>query len=201
LSVVPISRQRVRKAKEQGNIHETIYKMKEQLLEIIKTRRSCRKYKETQVKDDELNAVLEAGVYAPTAKGMQDPFIVAVQNSDDLALLTKMNAEVMGVSTNPYYGAPTYIIVLASASNSNAFQDGSCVLENMMLAAHAIGLATCWINREHEMFATDEGKALLKKWGLPDGLIGIGALALGYPAEGGIHEPKPRKEGYARVIK
>lgn len=181
--------------------HKTTNMMKEQFLEIIKTRRSCRKYKEAQVTDDELNTVIEAGMYAPTAKGMQDPFIVAVQNNEDLALLTKMNAEVMGVSTNPYYGAPTYIVVLASASNNNAFQDGSCVLENMMLAAHAIGLATCWINREYEMFATDGGKALIKKWGLPDGLIGIGALALGYPADGGVHEPKPRKEGYARVIK
>lgn len=174
--------------------------MKEQFLELIKTRRSCRKYKETQVTDEELNAVLDAGMYAPTAKGMQDPFIVAVRNREDLAQLTKMNAEVMGVSANPYYGAPTYVIVLASASNQNAFQDGSCVLENMMLAAHAIGLGSCWINREHEMFATDEGKALIKKWGLPDGLIGIGALALGHPADGGTHEPKPRKEGYARII-
>lgn len=175
--------------------------MKESLLEIIKTRRSCRKFKNEQVGDTELNAVLEAGTYAPTAKGMQDPFIVAVQNKDDLAQLTRMNAEVMGVSTNPYYNAPTYIIVFASADNKNAFADGSCVLENMMLAAHAVGLASCWINREYEMFSTDEGKAIMKKWGLPNGLIGIGALAIGFAEDGGIHAAKPRKEGYSRIIK
>jgi len=175
--------------------------MKEEFLELIKTRRSCRKYKDTQVSDADLNAILEAGTYAPTAKGMQDPFIVAVQDKEDIARLTRMNAEVMGVTSNPYYGAPTYIIVFASASNKNAFADGSCVLENMMLAAHAVGLGTCWINRENEMFSTDEGQALIRKWGLPEGLIGIGALSLGYMDEGGTHAAKPRKEGYARVIR
>lgn len=175
--------------------------MKEEFLELLKTRRSCRKYENRQIGDAELNAVLEAGTFAPTAKGMQDPYIVAVQNKDDLEQLTRMNAAVMGTTSNPYYGAPTYIVVLASADNKNAFQDGSCVLQNMMLAAHAVGLATCWINREYEMFLTDEGKALLRKWGLPDGLIGIGALSIGFPAEGGTHAAKPRKEGYARVIR
>lgn len=175
--------------------------MKNEFLELLKTRRSCRKYEARQIGDEELNAVLEAGTFAPTAKGMQDPYIVAVQNKDDLEQLTRMNAAVMGTTSNPYYGAPTYIIVLASATNKNAFQDGSCVLQNMMLAAHALGLGTCWINREYEMFQTEEGHALLRKWGLPDGLIGIGALSIGYPAEGGIHAAKPRKEGYMRLIR
>lgn len=175
--------------------------MEEQFLNLIKTRRSCRKYTNEQIGDEQLTKVLEAGAYAPTAKGMQDPFIVAVQNTDDLQQLTAMNAKVMGVESNPYYGAPTYILVFASASNKNAFQDGSCVLENMMLAAHALGLGTCWINREHEMFDTIEGKALMNKWGLPDGLIGIGALSIGHPAEGGTHAAKPRKEGYTRIVR
>lgn len=170
-------------------------------MQLIKTRRSCRKFINEQVSDADLNAILEAGTYAPTAKGMQDPFIVAVQNKDDLAKLKRMNASVMGTESDPYYGAPTYIIVLASAENKNAFADGSCVLQNMMLAAHAVGLASCWINREYEMFNTADGQSLLKKWGLPAGLIGIGALALGHAAEGGTHAAKPRKEGYARIIK
>lgn len=170
------------------------------ILEAMRSRRSCRKYKEEQVKDEELQAVLEAGTWAPTAKGLQDPYIVAVQNADDLATLTRMNAEVMGVKSNPFYGAPTYVLVFATDGGKNALQDGSCVLQNMMLAAHSIGLATCWINREREMFATEEGKALMKKWGLPDGLMGVGALSLGYP-DGGTHAPKPRKEGYVRIVK
>lgn len=174
--------------------------MRQDLLETIKTRRSCRKYDERQITDTELNAVLEAGTYAPTSRGQQAPFIVAVQDADTRATLARMNAEVMGVSSNPYYGAPTYILVFAPADAHNPVQDGSCILENMMLAAHAVGLGSCWIHREKEMFATDEGKALMRKWGLPDGLMGIGALSVGYPA-GDPAPAKPRKEDYFRIIR
>lgn len=156
--------------------------MNNALLDLIKTRRSCRHYKAEQISDEELNAVLEAGTYAPTGHGKQDPVIVAVQNPELKARLAKMNAEVMGVDSNPYYDAPTYLLVFASEDNANAFQDGSCVLENMMLAAHALGLATCWINREYQMFQTEEGKNIMKEIGLKEGLIGIGALSLGYPS-------------------
>lgn len=168
-------------------------------LELIKTRRSCRKYKKEQIADEELKAVLEAGTYAPTGHGSQDPYIVAVQNAELLKQLTAMNAAVMGVTTNPYYDAPTYVLVFAPAGGKNSMQNGSCVLENMMLAAHALGLGSCWINREREMFDTDEGKALMKQMGLPDGLMGVGALSLGYPATEG--HAKPRKADYYRVIK
>ncbi len=174
--------------------------MEQNFLEIIKTRRSCRKYKSGQITDDELNAVLEAGTYAPTSRGLQSPFIVAVQDEEQMKELSAMNAEIMGVSFNPYYDAPTYVLVFAPESNNNAVQDGTCVLENMMLAAHAIGLGSCWIHREQEMFATERGKELIRKWGLPDGLRGIGALALGYP-DGETASAKPRKEGYFRIIR
>ncbi len=174
--------------------------MEKELLQTINTRRSCRRYKSEQIPDDLLRQVLEAGTYAPTARGLQSPFIVAVQQPDQLRLLAEMNARVMGVSSNPYYDAPTYILVFAPDGGSNSLQDGSCVLENMMLAAHALGLGSCWINREREMFATEEGKALMKQWGLPDGLMGVGALALGYPAAT-PSEPKPRKADYYRIIR
>ena len=174
--------------------------MKMNFLEIIRTRRSCRSYKPEQITDEQLNAILEAGTYAPTSRGLQSPFIVAVQNKNLLDRLAKMNAEVMGVSTNPYYDAPTYILVFVPAEAPNGIQDASLVLENMMLAAHAQGLGSCWIHREREMFATEEGKELMREWGLPDGLVGIGALALGYP-DGEPSPAKPRKEGYTRVIK
>ena len=174
--------------------------MENDFIILINTRRSCLKYKTQQVDDQLLEEVLKAGTYAPTGHGSQSPFIVAVQNSEQRATLTKMNAKVMGVTSDPYYGAPTIVLVFAPDNYANAFQDGSCVLENMMLAAHALGLASCWINREHEMFMTDEGKELMKQWGLPDGLIGIGALSLGY-ADAEPKEPKPRKEDYYRVIR
>lgn len=174
--------------------------MEKNFLEIIRTRRSYRSYKPEQITDEQLNAVLEAGTYAPTSRGLQSPFIVAVQNEELKARLAQMNAEIMGVTTNPYYDAPTYVLVFVPADAPNGIQDASLVLENMMLAAHAQGLGSCWIHREREMFATEEGKNLMKLWNLPEGLVGIGALALGYPD----NEPspaKPRKEGYTRVIR
>ena len=174
--------------------------VKNEFLEIIRTRRSCRRYRPEQITDEELKLVLEAGTYAPTSRGLQAPYIVAVQNKEQLAQLAAMNAEVMGVTSNPYYDAPTYVLVLAPADARNPIQDGSCILENMMLAAPALGLASCWIHREREMFEMPEAKELLAAWGLPQDLTGIGALALGYPAE----EPapaKPRKADYYRIIK
>lgn len=174
--------------------------MNTEFLDLIKTRRSCRSYRPQQITDEELKAVLEAGTYAPTSRGMQAPYIVAVQNEALRRKLAAMNARIMGVTSNPYYDAPTYVLVFAPAEAHNPIQDGSCILENMMLAAHAIGLGSCWIHREREMFGTEEGKALMKKWGLPDGLMGIGALALGYPAEAPA-QPKPRKDDYYRIVK
>ena len=173
--------------------------MEKDFLQVIKTRRSCRKYRPEQIPDEALSAILEAGIYAPTGMGLQSPFIVAVQNGELKSQLERMNAAVRGVAGNPYYDAPTYILVFSSADCPFAVQDGSCVLENMMLAAHALGLGSCWINREREMFATDEGKRLMKEWGLPDGLIGIGAISVGYPAAEPA-APKPRKSDYIRIL-
>ena len=173
--------------------------METDFLQIIKTRRSCRKYKKEQITDEELKAVLEAGTYAPTSRGMQSPYIVAVQNEELRKQLASMNAHVMGVTSNPYYDAPTYVLVLVPADANNPIQDGSCVLENMMLAAHAIGLGSCWIHREREMFLLPKAKT--------DEVVGTArrsgrysALALGYPAEEPA-QPKPRKQDYYRVIK
>lgn len=174
--------------------------MENDVLKCIRTRRSIRRYKTEQIKDEELDKVLEAGTWAPTSKGLQLPYIVAVQKPELIARLVKMNAEIMGVTSDPYYKAPTIVLVFAPIEYGKGLQDGSCVLENMMLAAHAIGLGSCWINREIEMFETAEGKEIMKEMGLPDGLMGIGALSLGYPA---AFPPsvKARKEDYCRIIR
>ncbi|MBP5398690.1 MAG: nitroreductase [Bacteroidales bacterium] len=172
------------------------------VLDALKRRRSIRRYKPEQITDEELRAVLEAGTWAPTGMGYQDPWIVAVQNPALLDRISRMNRAILGSDSDPFYGAPTYVLVFASdpARWANSVCDGSLVLGNMMIAAHAIGLGSCWINREREMFSTPEGKELMRELGLPDGLIGIGALALGYPAS---FPPtvKPRKENYYRIIK
>ena len=171
------------------------------VLQALRTRRSIRSYKPEQITDDELKTVLEAGTWAPTAKGLQDPWIVAVQKPELLKRICRMNAAVWGrEDIDPFYGAPTYVLVFATADWVNALADGSLVLGNMMLAAHAIGLGSCWINREREMFATEEGKALMAELGLPEGLMGLGALALGHPAAP-PKEPTPRKENYYRIVK
>lgn len=174
--------------------------MENEVLKAIKERRSIRRFKADQITDEELKTVLEAGTWAATGHGTQEPFIIAVQNPEICAQLRKMNAEIMGVESDPYYGAPTIVIVLAPESNVNGVKDGSLILGNMMLAAHSIGLASCWINREDGMFASEEGKKLMKDWNLPEGLMGVGALALGY-ASAHSHTVKPRKEDYYRIIK
>lgn len=156
--------------------------MDNEVLKAIRERRSIRRFKPEQVTDEELKTILEAGTWAPTGHGSQDPWIVAVQNEALRKRLTQLNAQMMGVSSDPYYGAPTLVLVFASKDNENNYRDGSLVLGNMMLAAHSIGLASCWINREDKMFETAEGKQIMKELNLPDGLMGVGALSLGYAA-------------------
>ena len=169
--------------------------MTNETLETIKSRRSCRAYKPEQITDEELNAVLEAGTYAASAMGRQSAKIVVVQDAETRAQLTRMNAAVMGNTGAPMYGAPTILVVLADATARCGVQAGSLVMGNLMNAAAAIGLGSCWINRAKEEFETEEGKALLKKWGIEGDYIGVGHCILGYPAE----EPRPaapRKPDY-----
>ena len=161
----------------------------------LKTRRSCRKYLPQQITDAELEAVLAAGVWAPTAMHRQSPNIVVVQDEETRALLSRLNAAIMGTGQDPMYGAPTILVVLADANNRCAVQDGSLVLGNLMNAAASIGLGSCWINRAKEEFESEEGKALLRKWGIEGEWIGVGHCILGYP-DGPLPAPTPRKEGY-----
>ncbi len=172
------------------------------VIDAIKTRRSVRRYTSVQVSDDDLKAVLDAGTYAPTGHNAQDPLIVAVQNPDIIKRLSVLNARIMGKDGDPYYGAPTIILVFVPRpeQNPNSIQDGSLVLGNMMLAAHALGLGSCWINREREMSDTAEGKAIQAELGIPENYMGIGALSLGHPARPNP-QALPRKENYWKIIK
>ena len=129
-------------------------------------RRSCRKYSSTQIKEDELNSVLKAGEYAPTGMGMQSPIIVVLQNKSIIDKLSKINAKIMGKDEDPFYGAPTVLVVLADKNIGTYIEDGSLVLGNLMNAAYSLGLGSCWIHRAKEEFETDEGKELLKEWNI-----------------------------------
>ena len=161
-------------------------------------RRSIRRYQSKQITREELDAVVRAGVCAPSGKNGQSAIIVAVQDKATRDELSRLNAAVLGTQSDPFYGAPTVLVVLADANSPYAVEDGSLVLGNLMNAAKAIGLGSCWINRAKEVFASDAGKALLKKWGVEGDWIGIGHCILGYPDE----EPamKTRKENYVTYI-
>ena len=171
-----------------------------EVLKAIRERRSIRSYEERPVEKEKLDQILEAGLWAPSAMNRQPVRLVCVTRKDDCDRLRRLNAAVMGRDGDPYYGAPCIIVALCLRSAATGREDASLALENMMLAAHAVGLASCWINREHQMFDTEEGKSLMRQWGLPDGLMGIGALSLGYAAAE-PREPKPRKEDYYRIIR
>ena len=164
------------------------------------TRRSCRSYKSDPIPQEVLERILEAGTYAPTAMGRQSPIIIAVTNREMRDRLSAMNAAVMGSQNDPFYGAPVVLVVLADKSVGPYLYDGSLVLGNLMLAAHAEGLGSCWIHRAKEEFESAEGKQILCDLGIDGEYEGIGHCILGYPAAPAA-EPKPRKENYVYYIK
>lgn len=174
--------------------------MTNETLETIKSRRSCRAYKPEQITDEELNAVLEAGTYAASAMGRQSAKIVVVQDAATRAQLTRMNAAVMGKDTDPMYGAPTILVVLADAGSKNAVQDGSLVMGNLMLAAHALDIGSCWIHRAKEEFESAEGQEILKDLGIEGEYEGIGHCVLGY-VDGEYPATHPRKDNWVYYVK
>ena len=174
--------------------------MKNEAIENLLTRRSVRAYKPDAVPAGLLDAVLEAGLYAPSGMNRQPVTLVAVTDRAVRDRLSEMNAAVMGrAGSDPFYGAPAVIVVLTDpAASPTAEEDGALALGNLMNAAHAAGLGSCWIHRAREEFDSPEGKALLRGWGLPETLRGVGHCILGYAA-GGEPEAKPRREG--RVVR
>ena len=104
-----------------------------------------------------LDAVLEAGTYAPTGRGQQSPVIIAVSAAEYRKKIAELNAAVMGKDGDPYYGAPTVILVLTDKDSATGVEDASCVLENMMLAAASLGLGTVWVHRERDIFESEDG--------------------------------------------
>ena len=159
-------------------------------------RRSIRAYKKDLVPQETLDMILEAGEYSPSGMGQQSTLMVVTQNPELVAKLSKMNAAVMGSTSDPFYGAPTVIIVFSDSKMGTCVENGSLVMGNLMNAAHALDVDSCWIHRAKEEFESEEGKALLKKWGIEGDYAGIGHCILGYAAEGGEAPAKPRKEDY-----
>lgn len=166
-------------------------------IDVLKSRRSCRNFDGRPVEDEKLKVILEAGEYAPTGMGMQSPIMVVVRDKETVEKLSKMNANIMGSDKDPFYGASTVIIVLADKSRGTYLYDGTLVMGNLMNAAEAVGVQSCWIHRAKEEFESDEGKALLKKWGIEGDYEGIGHCVLGYGEKMPV---KPRKENYIYYV-
>ena len=174
--------------------------MNNEVLNAIKTRRSIRKYKAEQITDEQLDAILEAGTYAATGMGKQSPVIVVVQKPELIAKLSKMNAAVMGTTSDPFYGAPTVLIVLADPERGTYVEDGSLVMGNLMLAAHALDIGSCWIHRAKEEFESAEGQEILKDLGIEGEYEGIGHCVLGY-VDGEYPATHPRKDNWVYYVK
>lgn len=165
-------------------------------LTTILTRRSCRSYQDRPIPEDILDQVLLAGTYAPNGRGRQPGKIVVVRDKETIRYLEQLNAQVLGdPESRPFYGAPVVLVVLADRNVFTPVEDGSLVLGNLFLAAHSLGLGTCWIHRARQVFDSPEGKALLKKWGISEDYMGIGHCIIGYP-EGEMRPAAERKADF-----
>ena len=170
-------------------------------LKVLLGRRSVRSFRPEQLKKEDLDAIVEAGLYAPSAKNLQETKLVVVQDGETIAQLERLNNQILGNEVgHPFYGAPMLIAVLSDSSYPCWLQDGALVMGNLMLAAHAEGIGSCWIHRAKEEFESAEGKAFLKSLGIEGDYEGIGHCVLGY-TDGEEPKAMPRKENYVYCVK
>lgn len=170
-------------------------------IENLLTRRSVKGYKPDPVPKEVIEKIVQAGTYAATGRNLQSPIILAVTNRQVRDELSKLNAKILGMpeGSDPFYGAPVVLVVLADKNCRTRVYDGSLVMGNLMLAAHALGVGSCWIHRARETFESEEGKALLKKLGVEGEYEGVGNCVLGYP-KGELPAAKPRKEKWVYYV-
>ena len=166
----------------------------------IMSRRSCRCFNPERMPSDEvLQQIAEAGTWAPTGMGLQNPLIIVVTNKALRERISRMNAEILGTNSDPFYGAPCMMIVIVKRCR-NEVCDGSTVMQTLMLAAESLGVNSIWINRAKEEFESEEGKQILRELGIEGDYIGVGHVALGYASKP-LPAPKPRKSDYIRWVR
>ena len=168
-------------------------------VDAILTRRSIRSYQAKQISEDALETILTAGQYAPSGMNQQSAKAIVVQSKERMQQLVQLAKAAEQVDHNPFYDAPTVILVFADATQLAPLEDGCNVLENMMLAAHAIGLGSCWIYAAKVLFSTEEGVTFQKELGLSETDQIVGSIAVGCP-DGAAPQPKPRKESFFRIV-
>ena len=170
-------------------------------LKVLETRRSCRNFdREKMVPEEDIQAIVKAGTYAATGMGRQSPIIIAVTNQELRDKLSAENAKIMGTDTDPFYGAPVILIVLADKSVPTYMYDGSLVMGNLMNAAESLGINSIWIHREKEEFESDFGKKILADLGIRGDYEGIGHCAIGY-AQAPVNAPAKRKDDYVYFVR
>ena len=162
-------------------------------IQALKERRSVRKYKADMVPKELIEEIMETGLYAANGMGQQQPIVIAVTNRSLRDELSKLNCRIGGwpEGFDPFYGAPVVLIVLAPKAWPQRVYDGSLMMGQLMMAAHAVGLGSCWIHRAKEEFELEEGKEILKKLGIEGEYEGIGHCIVGYPDQ--IPVAAPRK--------
>lgn len=173
--------------------------MTNEVLKSLKERRSIKSYRPEQITKEELDAVLEISTYAPSGMGRQSPKLVAIQDKNTLTQLSKLNASILNIESDPFYGAPTVVVVFGNPEIMTWMEDACLAAGNLLNAAHATGLGGCWIHRARQMFETPEGKNLMRQWGVPENYVGVANCILGYR----LNDPKPRaprKEDYIKII-
>ncbi|RJU39111.1 MULTISPECIES: nitroreductase [Acidaminococcus] len=166
-----------------------------EVLTALKTRRSIRKFRPDPVPQALLDEIMEAGLYAANGMDRQKTIILCLTDPDVIARLSRANAQIAGYKegTDPFYGAPAVLVVLSPKEVPTALYDGSLVLGNLMTAAHALGLGSCWIHRAYEEFKQPVWQEFLRQLGLKGDYIGIGHCVIGYPDE--HPEASPRRSG------
>jgi len=172
-----------------------VFQMNE-VMKAMLTRRSVRKYKQDKVPKAVLDQIMEAGTYAASAKNRQPWLILCVTNEAMLDRMSRLNAAVMNMKKedyDPFFGAPAALVVLARKDVPTRAYDGSLMMGNLMLAAHAMGLGSCWVNRAYEVFESEAGKQILRELGVTEEYEGVGNCVLGY-IDGEVREAAPRKE-------
>lgn len=180
-----------------------------QTIENIISRRSVKKYTEQNVPMELVEEVVKAGMYAPSGMNMQSAKIIAVTNKAMRDRLSRINLEIVvgrnlkttSGHSDPFYGAPVVLVVLAKKEVGTRVYDGTLVMENMMIAAHSLGLGSCWIHRAKETFETEEGKQILADLGITEEYEGIGNCILGYAAADALKPQAPRKEDFVVWVK
>lgn len=182
--------------------------MNQTITDII-ARRSVKKYLDKPVEISLVEQIVKAGTYAPTGMNMQSPIILAVTNKEMRDRLSRINLDIIsgrGLKTSsghsdPFYGAPVVLVVLAKREIGTHIYDGSLVMENLMIAAQSLGLGSCWIHRAKETFDSEEGKAILRELGITDDYEGIGNCIIGYAAPDALKPQVARKDDYVVWVK